>query len=210
MSLTGKTMDFLTIIALLSLMTSCVASYNRQTTPKRYATNDELYPPSVLPTEIPGYVGKATEFEAPFDDVWHAVTVSATQAQWKIHKSVKSKGVILATDPRPKEHQSYGHNEVIAVYAIVVREKGPKVSEVLVMKRGQLDCVYFTTKWSESIGYYIGTLGLGLLVANPRPWENEEKAEACEKKSVVQWLFDSNMEQVLTFTRNNLLAAGAL
>jgi hypothetical protein len=142
-------------------------------------------------------------FNAPFEDVYRAANVSVSQVQWLIQKESKAQGIILAiqilemlppvttancplnggANSRPRQRNYY--------YAVVIKEKGPKSTEITAVAKVQGGCEHKACFAAPS---------------NNR---------ACEAYASLHWATrdDSALPQLtqfMTFIRNNLIAAGLL
>ena len=202
-------MRIISLIVLACFLMSCTV-----TVPKRFATLEEVYPPNASltpPPDAPLDSFKKGTFEAPYEDVFRAVSVSASQAQFNVESTDKARGLILATrvmmvrnlgESRTSEPRQYS-------YAIMVKENGPKSSEVMVLAKVQQSC----TRMSFLSGMS-GILGFGVLLIATLPIYLLDKT-TCDKAATVQWATGEfttlqEMTQIMTFTRNNLIAAGTL
>ncbi len=152
---------------------------------------------------------KTNVLEAPYEDVFRAASVAASQAQFNVEHVQKSRGLILASRPvkmRPHgtsaDYPEWQITDHAYFYAVSVRELGPKRTEVRISAKVQGRC----GMWSA--GMYVMTGGLGTA------YFNEQNAR-CRELSSGMWAIGSHntaqeMGQFLTFLRNNLLAAGML
>ena len=199
------------LVAVVTLVCACAPIK----LPKRFATVTEVFPePPVksVPADVPPDSVKKGIFGAAFDDVFQAVKVGATQAQFNIEHIDGDKGVILATRTLRIRNVGGHKNEATRVfsYAILTRELGPESTEVVVLAKLQDSCI------RSSAGTWAGVSCLTLGIAAPTaciaiPLEKKQ----CEEASTVRWAADSEnslqeMSQLLTFTRNNLIAAGVI
>jgi hypothetical protein len=173
-------------VILACLLTSCMTRY-----PERFATVEEAYPsPQAyrMTPDVPQDSYKKVVFNAPYADVFRAVEVAVTMVGQNIESSDKSKGLILATrvDRRQWAHLNRP-TEGYLFYAITVKELNSRTTEVAVFAKVQISCINRET-----------VLGLG-----------------CEKLTTLHWATkgDADMQglsQLINFTRNNLIQAGAL
>jgi hypothetical protein len=145
--------------------------------------------------QIPQDSFKKMLFQAPYEDVFRAASVSASQAQFSVEEEKKAEGVILATrtakeqPPQiypmsPVNQQPHQRNYY---YAILVKEKGPKSTEVVIMAKVQGKC-------------------LTELLISPA---------VCKAYATPHWAsgHDNAMQdlnQFIVFLRNNLIAAGLI
>jgi hypothetical protein len=142
---------------------------------------------------------KTSVFQAPYADVFRAVVVGASQNQINIESENKSQGYVLGTraiqivPPVPRCPNSEPYNgralPLRYYYAIVVKERAAKRTEVTVAIKAQGTCWF---------GHCFESVD--------RP---------CKTYSVPHWATanenpDESMTQLMTFIRNNLIAAGAL
>jgi hypothetical protein len=178
--------------------------------PERFATAEEVYPPGQayqITPEVPADSYKKAVFNAPYADVFRAVEVAATQAGQNIESSDKSKGLILTTRD-DIQGQMYGHQPRARhlIYAITVRELQSRTTEVAVFSKVQLRCVYHGAGEVS----LMSCLTLGLLI----PFFYSENSN-CTAMSTPHWPRGNaadiqGLSQLINFTRNNLIAAGAL
>jgi hypothetical protein len=157
--------------------------------PKQFATVEEAYPSEQAYQITPGVPSdsyKKMVFNAPYADVFRAVEVAATQVGQNIASSDKSKGLILATRVELRKWQDtpYRANpstEGHLFYAITVKELKSRTTEVAVFVKVQASC----------------------------------RGPHCGKASTLHWATGQDADgqgisQLMNFTRNNLIAAGAL
>lgn len=147
---------------------------------------------------------------APFADVQRAAMVAATQAQLNIEQEDKRSGVLLATRDVRAEWNPGNHNSVTDMryaYLILVRETGPRTTEVLIASKVQANCRPYSGM--ERTLFAVTTLGIseaaGLGGGNAR----------CQSIAEGMWAqgqvgSQQEMGQFMNFLRNNLIAAGAL
>lgn len=153
---------------------------------------------------------RRTLLAAPFADVQRAAMVAASQAQFNIEQEDKRGGVLLATRDVRGEWNPGNHNSVTNIrysYLIVVREAGPRSTEVRIGAKVQADCTPYS-----GIGrtvFAVTTLGIseatGMGEGNAR----------CQRMADGTWAkgqggSQQEMGQFMNFLRNNLIAAGAL
>lgn len=177
--------------------------------PEHYDTMNQAYLPNEIPSSSsapPESIKKST-FEAPFEDVFRAVTVSASQAQFNIESSDKSKGMILAERIAPTGR--VGDNNVTQTkffHAIAVKEVGSKVTEVTILSKAQTRCGYQSA--GTHVGLTILTFGIWLLFIPPMVALDNQ----CKDAAKLHWdtMSLERLTQFMTFIRNNLIAAGVL
>ena len=173
--------------------------------PLRFATLEEAFPYANLfdsTAGIPNDSIKKNLFNAPYEDVFRAVSISVSKAQMLLEKEDKKTGVILAVrmiqappppglpncvlalqgNTRPQQRNYY--------YAILVREKGPKSTEVTAVAKAQGRCIY------------------GPCLQGPPP-------STCHEYASVHWATAhenslQELSQLMIFIRNNLIQAGLL
>ena len=185
----------LTVFA-FPLLSGCLGTTNF-VVPDRFATISEVYPPTVaeiLPPGLPVGSNKKANFAAPYEDVFRAVIESTGQALLNIEASDKNSGLILATKATrvPNAWDAPANRNYEAerrhFFAIVVAEKGAESTDVQIVTRVQTSCQY-----NDSYG-----------------------DDVCEKEATVQYATDfwhssmTEMNNLITFIRNNLYAAGVL
>lgn len=173
--------------------------------PTSFATLQEAYPSGdpLRSTEgIPSESMQKVVFNAPYEDVFRAASVSASQTQWLIQKESKTEGIILAlrvlqippppdtldcpnaagANRRPTQRNYY--------YAVVIKEKGPKSTEVAAVAKAQ-----------------------GMCHTSCYDLFNPSANTACERYASLHWASGhdtamSELTQFMVFIRNNLIAAG--
>jgi hypothetical protein len=174
--------------------------------PTRFGTMEEAYSlgdPLRSTEGVPSESMQKVVFNAPYEDVFRAADVSASQTQWLIQKESKAEGIILAirvlqippppdtadcpnaagANRRPTQRNYY--------YAVVIKEKGPKSTEITAVAKVQGRC--------EHKSCFL-----------------EPTANAvCERYASLHWATGhdsamSELTQFMTFIRNNLIAAGLL
>jgi len=206
----SPTMRTISLIALVFFLSGCTV-----TVPERFATLQEAYPPGESlspPPDAPPDSFKKASFEAPYEDVFRAVSVAASQAQFNVESTDKRKGSILATrvimvqgpvNRTITEPRQYS-------YAIVAKEIGPKATEVMTLARVQQTC----TRDSGLTWTLVSIFTFGIALPTALIMYPVEKIR-CDNAATVQWATGpyttlQEMNQLMTFARNNLIAAGAL
>lgn len=192
----------LPIMASTFFLSSCGPEFVRM--PQRFAKVDEVFPPDkppILPPDIPSDSYKKMVFNAPYEDVYRAAEVSATQAILSIESSDKAKGVIKA-----ELIKQITAGEWHYFFEIALKEIGPKSTEVIVTSKEQGSCNIRTQGYVCCLG--IMTVGLALAM---EPARNKK----CEEISSVRWATGNTnvmqeMTNLMTFIRNNLLQAGVI
>jgi hypothetical protein len=198
-------MRICTLVTLCCFLTSCYTIV-----PEHYDVMNKAYPPNDMasPASAPPESIKKSTFEAPYEDVYRAATIAASQAQFNIESSDKSKGLILAE--RIALTGKVGDNAVTQTkffYAITVKELGPKVTEVAISSKAQTKCRY--TSPGTHVVTTIFSFGIWLLFIPAIVALDNQCKEAAE----IHWDATMSLEQLtqfMTFTRNNLIAAGVL
>lgn len=170
--------------------------------PQRFGTAGEAYLSKdyLQSTEhIPSESHQKSMFNVPYEDVYRAVYVSASQAQLNIVKESKAEGVILAlqaltinppSDLMNCPANNFANNKPLQwyyYYAIVIKERGPRSTEVTAMAKAQGRCFS------------------GVCFGN----------DPCPQYASIHWAagLDSamtNLSQLMVFIRNNLIAAGLM
>lgn len=179
------------ILSLWVLLAGCATT----TLPERWSTAKDAFPSKadMIPPADKTGVFEVTSFTAPYEDVYRAASVSASQAMLDVTAESKDDGYILA------EQIPQGKPGIHYYYAITVDELGPKQSRVTIMSKMQAQCVILGS------GYSIATLGI-LPAAQHATGETDE---ACRENSQVHWGGDpTQFKQFMSFVRNNLIAAG--
>lgn len=195
-----KTARIVLITMALGIYSGCAANVWH---PVRFSTTEEAFaslkPADQIPP--PDSVKKGV-FRAPFEDVWRAASISASQAQLNVEIENKAKGVIFATrtiqaapfPTVPTCQFSQPYNGVPQqrnyYYAIVLKEQEAKSTEVTVLALAQGRCIT-----GACAGFVDG--------------------EECRKYSSIHWATGlensmTELNQVLIFIRNNLIAAGSM
>jgi len=210
------TMRMISLIVLVFFLSGCTV-----TVPERFATLQEAYPPNeslTPPPDAPPDSYKKGTFAAPFEDVFRAVNVAASQAQLNVESTDKRKGQILATRFAQVQPRGFSGDYSLKTFAstysymIAVSEKGPKTTEVLASSKVQITCERVT-----ALGWIGRTLAVPLtfglmLVVLPFQIRDDNR---CADLSTAQWATgelssQQELDRLLIFTRNNLIAAGAL
>lgn len=179
-------------LLILVLFAGCATT----TLPERWSTAKDAFmsKQDMLPPADKTGAFEVTDFAAPYEDVYRAASVSASQAMLDVTAESKSDGYVLA------EQIPQGKPGIHYYYAITVDELGPKQSRVTIMSKMQSQCVILGS------GYSIATLGM-LPAAQHATGETDE---ACRENSQVHWGGDPiQFKQFMSFVRNNLIAAGA-
>lgn len=207
----GSLMRLLSLITLACFVTSCGSVI-----PERFATVKEAFPPNSLPssqTDFPPETTVKATFAAPYADVFRAVMVGATQAQFNIETEDKSKGIILATrvfnapPPAGLGGLDFPSSKHRYYYGILIKEEGPKSIAVQVVAKRQLQC------HTRGFGYFVvAVIGIFTMILIPSFISGNSD---CEEFASVQLATgkhnsEEQMAQLINFTRNNLIAAGAL
>lgn len=178
--------------------------------PERFMTVDQAFDPTsgfTPPAEYPDAMKKSI-FNVPYEDVYRAVEVSMSQAQFNVESENKAKGVILATRTvempiridygdmsTPRRHTFF--------YAASVKELGPRKTEVTIAGKVQGQCGV-----GGKAAFTLMTLGV--VAGSVHAWEDN-----CFKLSGGMWAGgpyhqDKEFGQFMTFVRNNLIMAGVL
>lgn len=161
--------------------------------PDRFMGSGDAFPSSEAATP-PAEFSEATRsstFNAAFEDVFRAASVAASNAQLHIESEHKSSGFIVASRAVkmiPRGTDNTQPSEHIYFYAVVVRELGPKRTDVRISAKVQ------------------GRCQLSILPGH---------REYCRKLSSGMWAVSQHgtteeLLRFLTFLRNNLIAAGAI
>lgn len=188
---------------LLGMIGGCAT----ESLPKHFASTGQAYPDaaSMVPPSDPDTFERSV-FPAPYEDVYRAALVSASQVQLNVTFDDKSTGNIFAKRvvqraPSPSNAGGLGGQaERRYFFAIVVKELGPKKTQVTIMAKAQGRC--------EPISAWVNVATAGI-AAPSRSTANEE----CLRYSKVHWASgkenqEEQMGQFMTFVRNNLIAAG--
>jgi len=182
------------LLIMLSAMLGC-----RSHLPVNFVTVEDAFPTGVSSSiaNIPSESFKRSIYEATYEDVYRAVMVSVSQVQMNIEVTDKNKGIILATrtinipppfgsdladNRRPMQRNYY--------YKVMVIEKGSKSTEVIALAKAQGRCI----DW---------------------PLDNVMFGAPCGKYSTIHWAVNQEssaqeLAQLMTFIRNNLIAAGLI
>jgi len=186
-------------VILACFLTSCATMR-----PEQFATAEEAYPSEQayqITPDLPADSYKKAVFNAPYADVFRAVELAVTQVGQNIESSDKSKGLILTT----RDDVVRGHARHF-IYAIKVRELKSRTTEVVVVSKVQIRCLH------EGAGGIIAVsiMTLGILL----PLELSQNSQ-CTDASTPHWAKGysadiQGLSQLINFTRNNLIAAGAL
>ena len=165
--------------------------------PERFVRPGEAYSSKdYLHTEqIPQDSFKKMVFQAPYENVFRTASVSASQAQLSIEEESKGEGVILATrivQALPPQNLPISPGNKLShqrnyYYAILVKEKGAKSTEVLITVKSQGKCLI-------------------------DPLCN---TSACKAYAIPHWATGhdhamQDLNQFMIFLRNNLIAAGLI
>jgi len=190
-----------TVLACLIFGTGC-----NKVLPNRFVTIKEAYPTSESvqpPSQVSSDTFKKAVFEAPYEDVFRFAQVAASQAQLNIEGTDKANGVILATRVA-KTFTPDGERESRYHYGIIVKETGPKTTEVTISTKKQTSC----SKLHEGTAGFLTCISFGLLA----PLAIVDAVKCTEEKASLQWTTDSlpEINQFLTLIRNNLIAAGLI
>lgn len=164
--------------------------------PERFVRPDEAYSAKEYlqnTDQLPYDSFKKAVFKVPYEDVFRAASVSASQAQFNVEEERKADGVILATriiQERPPHDGAPGNqrpHQRNYYYAIVVKERGPKSTEVVIMAKAQGKCL-----------------------ADPLMGTAQCRAYAIPHWATVYDNATQDLGQFMTFLRNNLIMAGLL
>lgn len=193
------------VVAMVALLSACA----HPMLPERWASTGDAYPNDtsmVPPKNVPDSYETAI-FTAPYEDVYRAALVSASQAQFNVTYDDKRKGHIFAkrlmqsVPTISMNNMAGGYADRRYFYAVKVIELGARKSRVTIMAKAQGQC-----QAVHGLANVV-TLGIGEALA--------ETVDNCAAYSSVHWAqgFDSSeteMSQYITFVRNNLIAAGVL
>jgi len=173
--------------------------------PTRFATIKEAYPTGESlqpPSQAPPDSFKKAVFEAPYEDVFRFAHVSATQALFNVESTDKAKGVILAA--RVAKIFADGEHESRYHYGILVKETGPKTTEVIIATKKQTSCA----KMHEATAGFLTCISFGILA----PLAIVDASKCTEEKASLKWATDSlpEMNQFMMLIRNNLIQAGLI
>lgn len=195
-----RLLSFMAILVGVAVMAGCLSAIRHPQ--DGMASVESVYATSEIESlndKAPSGSKKATLFTASYEDVYRAAFVSASQIQIDIETENKSKGLVLGTRvveaiplvprcPNSERFNGVGLPRKY-FYAIVVKEKGAKSTEVLATVKVQGAC------WT------------GLCV--------KSADMACTHYSTPHWADlgenpEKELTQLITFIRNNLIAAGVL
>ncbi len=203
MSNRSTTMRFAAALTAWSLLASCTTLH-----PDRLADATDVFPESEFKSGInaPSDSMTTSVFEASFEDVWRAATMGVTQAQLKVESAQKAKGVILATHVErfTNWRLTSGDFKRVYTYAVMVKELGPKSAEMRVMVRKQVSC-------PKATAFKMIIEALSIVFISWTFFDMSDNSK-CDDVSQVHWTQEKieQLNQVVTFTRNNLFAAGAM
>jgi len=170
-------------VILICFLASCTHLY-----PERWATVDEAYSSQTeykITPEVPKDSYKQAVFNAPYADVFRAVEVAATQAGQNIESSNKSKGLILTTRG---ENRAWGTGPAKDRKGDILPGFFFYAITVKELDSRTTEVVIFSKAQRQSIR----KIYTGLHWATGRDGDFQ------------------GLIQVINFTRNNLIAAGAL
>ena len=192
-----------TLCAALPLLLSACFGTAVQYPPTGLSNSGEVFKPANPAAEAeaaPAGSKRSSVFAAPYQDVYRAALVGASQNQINVENENRSRGYILGTRaiqmvplvPRCANSEPLNGRALPLryYYVISVREKGPKATEVVAAVKAQGTC------WSGNC------------------FESVDKAQ-CAAYSTPHWATaqenpDEALTQLMVFIRNNLIAAGAL
>jgi len=180
--------------------------------PETFMTAREAFPtPATLPDQASAQATRTSVYNAAFEDVYRAANVSASQAQFHIDGEQKSAGHILASRSLrmvPKNVNLDSSTEHMYFYSIVVRELGPKSTEVRISVKVQGKCIMLGAGRRAALGVF----SLGLTEALNMSGNQQTNCTALSSGTWAarDYSNSEDMLRFLTFVRNNLLAAGAL
>ena len=190
-----KIISYFPFILALLFLSGCMPA--SMVVPDRFSTVRDAYPQNarqIINADLPTGSTKTANYAAPYEDVFRAVIESTGQALLNIASSDKNSGLILATKSAKVRNafdsqinQAY-EAERKHFFAIVVSEKGPESTDVQIVSKVQTSCQF-------------------------NSWFGEE---ICQEEAKVKYTSDfwhstsTDMNNLLTFIRNNLFAAGIL
>lgn len=135
-------------------------------------------------------------FDAGYDDVFQALKTGTVQALLIIKHYDENSGMILAERTINVQGAPWRYS-----YAFFVKEKGRKVTIYATSQR-QRNCVTL----DHGIGWDIGTIGVATATA---AMQNQCKKDVDSRRGDFE--FDKmTSDRVISYTANNLIAAGAL
>lgn len=206
---TGLTLKMVTWAITLCFLSSCTVRV-----PARFLGPDEAYAPGAVTApspDVPFDSVKKSVFEAPYEDVFRAVSVAASQAQFNVESTDKKSGVIRATRTVAVKNRVGGGSATrIYYYEIVVKEMGAESTEVTVFSKYQESC----TRSSGFTWTMVSLLTFGIALPTALIAYPVERRQ-CNRAAELQWATEDynslqEMGQLMTFIRNNLIAAGVL
>ncbi len=186
----------------LSFVSGCAAPL----LPDKWGSTGEAFPDaeSMKPPKDLRDAYETALFMAPYEDVYRAALVSVSQVQFNVTYESRSKGYIfakrfVASAPTVVMETMGGYAERRYYYAIEVTELAAKKTRVKIMAKTQGQC--------QGIHGLLNAMSLGI---------NEvatDSKELCRQYSSIHWAagFDNTsqeLNQYITFVRNNLIAAG--
>ncbi len=204
MSRRGRLMPAVALVTACMFVAGCFTPL-----PEQFATPEEAFPSSQfdkgLPTDVPAESKKVVRFDATYEDVWRATTVSVSQAQLNVETAQKAKGLIHATRIVKGKRRQFPNAKTTMTYLFLVKEEGAKSVSVHAVAKSQTEC----KKWTPLTWVVLPviTFGIALLDAGHQ-LECVDIAEAQYAKG--EFSSEEELAQVITFTRNNLIAAGAM
>lgn len=191
------------VVCALSLG-GCASTY----LPEKWSSLDEAFPPRerLRSSEVPSESQQRGIFAAPYEDVYRAAMTSLSQAQYNIGYEDKKSGSLAGTrivqaPPGP----GVGDNAVMPTerryfVTVSVQERGPKSTEVLVAAKAQGRC-----QLTPAVAHIITAGASAMMGVNDKCRAYSELHWASGNTSASQ-----DLNSLLNFIRNNLLAAGVL
>lgn len=191
------------LMALL-ILTGCASTK----LPEKWASTSDAYPDeaSLQPPEGLEDAYESAIFPAPYEDVYRAALISASQANLNVTHEDKSAGRIFAKrvlDYAPSVFTTGGHAERRYFYAVVLDELGPKSVKVTIMAKAQGACEMGAPPLVD-----IATLGTTAAMD-----AGMNVKELCLYYSQPHWATDfdhsaKELNDFMVLVRNNLIAAG--
>ena len=206
----GEIMKNLSLLFLISFfLTACAGA---TVYPERWSQTKEAYP-NKQSMNPPPEMDKSFEsaiFPVSYDDAYRAALVSVTQLQLNLVEENEDEGFLLAKKLLSGVRSTYYPGSAGNVtasrrwhFAVTIKETGRKKTKVTIMTKSQGEC-------TKGPGAAANILSLGLSAA-----VTAGRGKMCEEYSSVHWAngFDhaqQEMNQFITFVRNNLLSNGLI
>lgn len=199
---------FLCLLGLVAVLGGCAHDIY----PERIDAVHEVYPGGLVGTDYDAapIESKAESIiPAGYADIYEVVRRSMAQNQWNTQREDAKSGQLLATKITREQAWNIGMTDRHYFFAVSVSELGPKKTQIRVTAKTQRRCAHTgpmgrTVMAVSTLGLSEGKESFGMV--------GDETYQCKEVMSKARWALDvrGELNQLMVFVRNNMIAAGLM